>query len=282
MSSIARDGKKQRRREGPRPYSSARLIAGLAGCGLLSVTWACTERTATRASPETRAQTVTAGSSAASPPSSPPRVESTRARTTHGQMVSHYGDTAAMRRALVAGKLADYQAAADALARDEWWPSATADAPAFLKRVRAAAADAHAAPSLVAAASALGALADVCASCHLASGAPEFPIAPEEPSEAQNPRMLAHAIASDRLWAGLILPSDESWVSGAKLLADVPALDAPSAEVSAAARLLGELARRGETAELEQRAQIFCDVMLTCSGCHERLGVVLAEGAVVR
>jgi hypothetical protein len=197
-------------------------------------------------------------------------------------MLSHYGDTTAMRKALVAGKLADYQAAAAALARDDWSPSAAADQAAFAQRARSAASDAQTAPSLVVAAAALGALGDVCASCHLASRATEIPIAPEEPSDATNPRMLAHAIASEQLWAGLILPSDASWMSGMQLLIQAPALDDPSSEVSAAARHLSELARRGETAEPEQRGKLFGDVVLTCSGCHERLGVVPADGVVVR
>jgi cytochrome c553 len=197
-------------------------------------------------------------------------------------MVSHYSDTTAMRKALVAGKLADYHAAAAALARDDWSPSATPDAPAFVQRVRARAADAQAAPSLVAAASALSALAGVCASCHLASAPRQFPMAPKKPREGKNPPMLAHAICSDRLWAGLILPSDESWVSGIRLLLQVPALDSPSPEVSAAAQQLSELARRGKAAEPEQRAQIFGDILLTCSGCHQRLGVVPAGGAMAR
>jgi hypothetical protein len=283
MSSSARNGKEQQRREKAQPHLCPPWIAGWVGCGLLSaIGWACTEPTATRAGPATLAQTVAAGGSAASAAAQPASAESVRERTTHGQMLSHYGDTAAMRKALVAGKLADYQAAAAALARDEWSPSAKTDAPAFVERTRAAAAAAEAAPSLFAAAAALSALADGCASCHLASDAREFPLAPEEPSEAENPRMLAHAIASDRLWAGLVLPSDESWVSGSKLLMQAPALDAPSAEVSAAARQLSELARRAEVAELEQRGPIFRDVMLTCSGCHERLGIVPADGAVVR
>jgi hypothetical protein len=134
----------------------------------------------------------------------------------------------------------------------------------------------------VAAAEALGALGDVCGSCHLASAAPQPPIAPDEPSEASNPRMLAHAIAADRLWAGLTLPSDASWARGVQLLLDDPALAAPSAEVSAAARLLTDLARQAQTADPERRARVFADVLVTCSGCHERLGVVLEDGVVVR
>jgi hypothetical protein len=94
--------------------------------------------------------------------------------------------------------------------------------------------------------------------------------------------MLAHAIASDRSWAGLTLPSDASWSSGMRLLLQDPALADPSDEVSAAARLLTELARRGERAEPDARGQLLADVLLTCSGCHERLGVVLVDGVVAR
>lgn len=194
-------------------------------------------------------------------------------RTTRGQMLSHYGNTVAMRRALVAGELLDYQAAASVVAREDWSSWATADGIAFAQRVSAAAAAAQASNSLVEAAAALGALGQTCASCHLASGVPEAPVAPEEPSEARDPRMLAHAAASDRLWAGLILPSDESWASGMQLLAQTAALDNLSAEESAAMRRLSELARRGKSAEPYERGKIFGDVLSSCAGCHDRLGV---------
>jgi hypothetical protein len=284
MKSSAHDGTKQRRRGRPSPRSGTPRSAGWTGCVLLwALGGACTEQTPTRASPTTFAQTVAGGGSAASATAHSTEAEAIRERTTHGQMLSHYGDTATMRKALVAGKLAEYQVAAAALARDEWSPTpTTADAPAFVQRMGAAAAAAEGAPSLASAAAALSALADVCASCHVASDVRKYPLAPEEPSEAKNPHMLDHAIASDRLWAGLVLPSDESWVSGTRLLAQVATLDAPSVEVSAAAHRLSELARRGEVAAVEQRAQIFGDVMLTCSGCHERLGVVPAGAEIER
>src|SRR5690606_16385504 len=147
--------------------------------------------------------------------------------------------------------------------------------------VRSRAADAESARSLPAAARALGALGEVCAACHVASGALQPPLAPEAPSAASDPSMLAHAVASERLWAGLTLPSDESWASGVQLLLDDPGL-APSAEVASAARLLKELARRGARAEPGGRGDVFADVLATCSGCHERLGVVLEGGAVPR
>lgn len=197
-------------------------------------------------------------------------------------MLSHYADTTGMRRAVIAGRLAEFQAAAAAVAKDEWAPSAAVRDLEFSQRVRARAAAAQAAPSLVDAAAALGALGDVCAACHLQSGAPQVPLAPEEQIEASSPRMLAHAVASDRLWAGLTLPSDESWERGMQVLIQDPALAAAPAEVAAAARHLLALARRGERAEVDQRGRIFADVLATCSGCHERLGVVPRDGAALR
>lgn len=261
-----------------------RSIAAWAACGVLPATaWACKGRTDTHASPATGAgETSTAGGSSASGAARAESAGAVDERSTRGQMLSHYADTAAMREAVIAGRLADYQAAAAAVARDEWSPSAAPRTRELTERARAQAAAAQGAPTLIAAAEALGALGDVCASCHLASGAPQPPIAPDEPIGASSPHMLAHAIAAERLWAGLTLPSDDSWANGIRLLLDDPALGAPSAEVSAAARLLLDLARRGKTAEPEQRARLFADVLSTCSGCHERLGVVLEDGVVVR
>jgi hypothetical protein len=284
MTASGRDERDGRNGVARRSRLQTRLIATWAAGGLLQAgAWACKERTETHVSPAIRAaETMTAGKAAANAGPRSDSAEAAGQRTTRAQMLSHYADTAAMRRALVAGKLADYQAAAAAVARDEWTPSAAAERREFTERARAAATAAQAAPSLVAAAQALGALGDGCASCHLASGVPELPIAPEVPIEASNPRMLAHAVASDRLWAGLTLPSDESWSSAIQLLLQDPALADPSDEVSAAARLLRELARRGERAEPDERGQLLADVLLTCSGCHERLGVVLEDGVVVR
>lgn len=203
-------------------------------------------------------------------------------RTTRGQMLSHYSDTAAMRQGLIAGRIADYQAAAAAVAADEW---ASADEPGareWWQRARAAAHAAAAASSLVEAAEALAALGDTCASCHLASDAPQPAVAPDESNEASNPRMLAHAVAASRLWAGLTLPSDDSWASGTRLLLQDPALADPSPEVAEAARYLQQLARRAERTEPDQRSRLFADILLTCSGCHERLGIPIENGVVVR
>lgn len=267
-------------RAGARARPSFPAIAAYALGGLLlTAHFACKERSNPRSTETGAAQAGAKGRSTAKPPSDPDAVGK---RTLRGEMLSHYADSAAMLDALVAGRLGDYQAAAAAVASDEWTPKAAPDANEEAARTRAVARSAAEASSLVAAARALGTLADACASCHVASGAPQPPVAPEQPSEASNARMLAHAVATRRLWAGLTLPSDESWASGIELLLQDPTLADGSPEVSAAARDLLERARQGQRAEPEQRDAVFADILLTCSGCHERLGVVLEDGVVAR
>ena len=131
-------------------------------------------------------------------------------------MLTHYADTVGMRRALIAGKLADFRAAAGAVAGDEWTPRLRGDYRPYVDAVRNMARSAMTAPSPVAAASALGKLGEACAACHVRFGGPKTPVAPEQVNEAADPTMVAHAIATDRLWEGLVLPSDPSWSSGAR------------------------------------------------------------------
>ena len=278
MTSSTRDGGAERLRarrgELPRAHRGAAFVAGAL---LQAPIWACREHTTKSQGSEPGAVTEGPGSNLESPP--PANAQNTGKPTVRSQMLSHYAETGDMRRALVAGKLGAFQAAASSIARDGWGPAETR---AWAQRARAAAASAQVAPSLVEAALALGTLGNVCASCHVASQASRVSIAPEEPLAASNPQMLAHAVASDRLWAGLTLPSDDSWASGVQLILQDPSLANPSAEVAPASRLLLDLARRAKRAEPDERGPAFADILLTCAGCHERLGVVLENGVVAR
>jgi cytochrome c553 len=188
-------------------------------------------------------------------------------------MLTHYADTAGMRQALVRGKLHDFQSAAAAVATDEWTPRLRGDYRPHVDALRAAARGAQQATSVLAGAAALGKLGEACASCHLEVGGPGSPIAPEQLTEVADPSMVAHAVATDRLWEGLVLPSDTSWSSGMDVLLDAPKLDSGVTDVAAAAVHLRELARKGKSAAVDQRGQIFASVLTTCAGCHERLGI---------
>jgi len=204
-----------------------------------------------------------------------PEVARPATPTTRRYMLTHYADTVNLRRALVAGKLGEVHAAAAAVAKDEWTPRLRGDYKPYLDAVRVAARAAQTASSAAASAAALGKLGEACAACHLKFGGPGSPVAPEQLSDGVDPSMVAHAVATDRLWEGLIFPSDTSWASGMEVLLDAPKLDSDVADVAAAAHHLRDLARKGKSTEVGQRGQIFASVLTTCAGCHERLGVGL-------
>jgi hypothetical protein len=188
-------------------------------------------------------------------------------------MLTHYADSVGMRRALVTGKLEDFRSAAAAVAKDEWTPRLRGDYRTQVDAVRALAGSAQKAPSVGSAAGELGKLGEACASCHLKFGGPGSTVAPTPLSEGTDPSMVAHAAATERLWAGLIVPSDTSWSGGMDALLDAPRLDSDVADVAAAAHHLRELARKGRSAAVGERGVIFARVLTTCAGCHERLGV---------
>jgi hypothetical protein len=195
--------------------------------------------------------------------------------TTRSFMLTHYADTVAMRRALVSGGLQEFRAAAAAVAADPWTPRLRGDYRAPLEAVHSAARAAQQAPTVLAGTAALAKLGEQCASCHLRFGGPGSPVAPEQMAQTADPSMIAHAAATERLWEGLVLPSDTSWSSGMDVLLDAPKLDSDVADVAAAARHLQALARKGKSAAVEERGPIFASVLTTCAGCHERLGVSL-------
>jgi cytochrome c553 len=85
-----------------------------------------------------------------------------------------------------------------------------------------------------------------------------------------------HAWAADRMWEGLIAPSDAAWHEGVSELATVPS-KAPKEQPALApefvrelreVRALGAEARRAHDAS--GRAALYARVLTTCAGCHER------------
>lgn len=196
--------------------------------------------------------------------------------TTRKYMLSHFADSVRVRQALVAGKLSEAQSAAALVANDTWSPRLRGDYQAPIQAVRDSARALQSATSLPVAAAALGTLGEKCAWCHLKFGGPGSPVAPEQLDESADPGMVAHALATERLWQGLIAPSDESWRSGAEALVAAPALDSDVTEVAATARRLRELAQKGTSAGQGHRGGVFGEVLSTCAVCHERLGINVA------
>lgn len=124
-------------------------------------------------------------------------------------------------------------------------------------------------------------LAEACGSCHaaLGGGAPAVASPPAEASGVV-PRMRRHEWAAARLWDGLVVPSSDAWLAGARVLADAPlepeALTpgmTPVKKIDDMTREVHELGKKaaGMTTP-QERASAYAEVLASCAGCHQWLG----------
>jgi hypothetical protein len=244
-----------------------------AGAGLLaSAIGACTNpyepvaKGPASIQPETRAQSVTLSS----PPAASPPV--TKAAAARKYMLTHFAQSEDMRRAMIGGDLTALHSAAEGVAKDEWTPNSRADWRPHVLAIRSAARAAQTALSLESAASAFADLGMACASCHRITGGPgsvRFPT----PLAGGAGLMVAHESATERLWHGLVAPSDAAWLEGADELIAAPELASDVKEIATRADRVRDLARRSKTVAAGDRARLLGDLLLTCANCHQQVGV---------
>jgi hypothetical protein len=179
-----------------------------------------------------------------------------------------------MRSALERGELEEARSRATELGerlRADLYPAKWATQ---LQPVRDAVTDTKAAQDLPTATLATSRAGHSCGDCHRALGAAVIKEQAPPPAQSSLPRtafMQQHAWAAQRMWEGLIGPSDESWKRGADALAKVPALDTSnmSEEMQALAARLPELAKAASSAEDgPQRVEVYGSFLATCAACH--------------
>ena len=181
-----------------------------------------------------------------------------------------------MRKAAIAGQLADFKRAAAIIDSDGWTSPLRADPGAHVERVRRAARSAAASTALPEATSALGVIAAACSKCHEDVGGPritEIVSAPAEWARNGDEAMIVHGAAEVALWQGLVFPSNDGWSIGARMLATAPELDSDVEEVSALAHRTVRLARDAVEVPRDARAEHYGRILATCAGCHSKLGV---------
>jgi hypothetical protein len=188
-------------------------------------------------------------------------------------MQEHFAQVEAVRDALIAGDLSAAKEPASWLAGHEAMegiPTGWEQHVAQMQRTAQLVVDAEA---IEVAATATGEMGGICGGCHqgLDEGA-QFTIVvvPAEESGVVA-HMLRHEWAVDRLWEGLIGPSDESWAAGAAALGEaaLEPQDTPE-EVGVLARRVHELgAEAVETFGFTDRAVLYGQLLTTCARCHE-------------
>lgn len=187
-------------------------------------------------------------------------------------MQEHFAQVDAVRDALISGDLAAAQEAAQWVAGHEAMEGIPAGWEQHVTQMQRAAATVTQTDDLAAAAEATANMAGICGGCHMGldEGA-QFTIVlvPSEESGVVA-HMLRHEWAADRLWEGLIGPSDEAWSAGAAALGEA-ALEPEESpdEVGTLARQVHELgAEASETLGFTARAALYGKLITTCAQCH--------------
>lgn len=189
-------------------------------------------------------------------------------------MRARYGDLRQIERYLVSGQLDEAKALAFLLSKPHHDPALaawTADAD----RVASAASALANATTLEQACRLEPQVADACATCHRRFGPlPVFeqPSSPP-PDNGTEARMARHQWAVDRMWIGMIGPSDRQWRAALEVLAASPA---PWYEPNAGQRLQ-ELSKGALVATpgdpLADRAIAYGKILTTCLTCHRRSSI---------
>jgi len=199
------------------------------------------------------------------------------------RMIGHYENVGRLYAEAAAGRLEGVHREAGELLARESGEGLPRDVAGHVEELRTYTALAARAPDVTSAASAVARAAAACGSCHRAmkrSLAYEALTGPPPGDTPVATRMLRHRWAADRLWDGLVGPSDDSWRAGASVLRDAPLFtDALTHDVqqyetvTKLAWTVHEIgARAGSARDQSARAALYGDLLGTCASCHRLIG----------
>ncbi len=205
----------------------------------------------------------------------PSAIEEARTSVT-AHMKDHLGRATGIRDAVVMGRLQQAKPPAQYLA-DHWPEQVLETWLPFVRALRRSAAEVEHASDLEAASRGTAAIALACGQCHQAlDDGPTFapPPAPPQGDDA-GPRMQRHRWAADRLWEGVVQPSEERWAEGIDGLQQLPNCQEDHggeqlADAIEAARAASNRVRdQAKTAkDLPDRARLYGELLVTCNACH--------------
>lgn len=220
---------------------------------------------------------------APAPPPSDPVVKA--------HMGGHFGQGASVRDAIVMGDVGAAQAGFQALADHPVAPGLPEGSKPFVQAYQQAArlgAD-DAAPTPGAQAKQLATVVQACGGCHATNNVKHEWKVPDAPPRDPGVRahMARHGWAIERMYEGLVGPTESSWSQAAAILNDhaldeahLPSDKPLPADAAAAAERLHDLGKEAlEAGTPEARGALFAEALTTCATCHGAVGVGKAAPA---
>jgi hypothetical protein len=256
-----------------RPFGLVALVALVATPG-------CQKREAEPA-PAQQTAAVMSAQPSARPSATAARAEEPKATPTlDKKMQDHFTWAGAMKAAVIAGKLEGVTGPAKKLVTSDFGKDLPADWQAQLGPMKAAAKLAAEANDIQGASLAFGHVGAACGACHAKLGGPQLELGkpPGEASGAQA-HMQRHVWAADRMWEGLMAPSDDAWKAGSEALIQAPLSKEELAgdqsvpdEIAKLAKSVHELGPKGrELTDPSARADLYGEFLATCADCHGTL-----------
>lgn len=203
------------------------------------------------------------------------------------EMHRRFSRTVDIQTGVVLGDLSRARTAADWLANREETGTLQETSDSYRARIRGYASLIAQARDLDTVSRQVGQIAAACGDCHSSSGnGPRFVVGsgPPEAGARQAERMILHLWAADRMWEGLIGPSEEAWLSAVEALSrgwePSGSVLMATASPDAISGYMGQLHRLAEDAReartQEARSRVYGRLLNTCQGCHGSVEI-LAE-----
>jgi mono/diheme cytochrome c family protein len=199
-----------------------------------------------------------------------------RAETVAAHMQEHFTQVSTIQDAVIRGDLEAVAEPAEWLARHRPVDSLPAGWEPYVADMSLAAQRALEASTIEDAAAAAAAMGLACGACHQATETgPKFTLGAEvNTARGVGAHMQRHRWAADRMWEGLVGPSDTSWAWGAASMREAALRPQGQPEqIEDLAKQVHQLGAQAEEAiEPEARATVYGELLGTCADCHTALG----------
>mgnify|MGYP001820827823 CR=1 FL=1 len=199
------------------------------------------------------------------------------------EMHKNLSRTVDIQTGVIQGDLAKAQAAAEWLLSRQDQSTLPPDAAVFEEEILGYASSISTETELRAVAAQTGRIAAACGSCHQATnGGPSFVVGTKNPTgDSQEAQMLRHLWAADRMWEGLVGPSDDAWMAGARAMAETQPVLARAYRASVGTEqsegFLAEVNRLAQEAltasDLPEKAEVYGQMLDACNRCHTQAGI---------